>query len=102
MKRGLTLIEIILTLAILGIISITIYPIFNTGLSNINRAGKRTTAISFALNDLRNHVGIPMDDIPTFVNIDGFSAKEVKGYSIKGLGIVDDVLVEIKAFFPKE
>lgn len=102
MKKGLTLIEIILTLSILGIILITIYPIFNTGLSNINRAGKRTSAVSFALNDLRNRAGIPMDDIPTFVNIDEISSKEVKGYSIKGLGIVDDVIVEIKAFFPKE
>lgn len=47
-KKGFTLIEVIVSLAIIGIISINILSIFNNGIINIVRAGKRTEIVSKA------------------------------------------------------
>lgn len=44
-KKGLTLIEVILTIAIIGILSIPIFTIFNSGLNNIVKAGNRTESV---------------------------------------------------------
>lgn len=44
-RNGLTLIEVIVTIAIIGIISIPLSNAFNTGLKNIVRAGDRTEAM---------------------------------------------------------
>lgn len=41
-RNGLTLIEVILTIAIMGIIALPILTIFNSGIKNIVNAGKRT------------------------------------------------------------
>ncbi len=41
-RNGLTLIEVVVSIAIIGIISISVLNIFNTGLKNILIAGKRT------------------------------------------------------------
>lgn len=44
-NRGLTLIEVIVSLAIIGIMSIAVLTIFNTGLKNIVSAGDRTEEV---------------------------------------------------------
>ena len=41
-RKGLTLIEVIITIAIIGVIGMTLSGVFNTGLSNIVKAGDRT------------------------------------------------------------
>lgn len=47
-KNGFTLIELIISIAILGLISVTFLSIFNMGLINISRAGNRTSAVEEA------------------------------------------------------
>lgn len=49
-RKGLTLIETILSLAILGIIGVFILTVFGFSLNNIRRAGKRTEDV-FQLGD---------------------------------------------------
>lgn len=44
-RKGLTLIEVILAFAIIGIIAVALLTIFNSGLKNILNAGKRTKAV---------------------------------------------------------
>jgi len=41
-RKGMTLIEVVLSMGIIGIIAIAVLTIFNTGLININKAGIRT------------------------------------------------------------
>ena len=43
-KRGFTLIEIIIAIALLGIISVAFLSMFSTGFSIISKAGRRTTS----------------------------------------------------------
>ena len=43
-KRGLTLVEVILALAIIGIISVIVFPVFSSGLAFVMRAGSITSA----------------------------------------------------------
>lgn len=54
-KDGFTLIELIVSLAIMGLIVVTILPIINTGLSNIIYSGNRTEAVSLANDDIFNN-----------------------------------------------
>jgi prepilin-type N-terminal cleavage/methylation domain-containing protein len=44
-KKGFTLIEVIVGIALLGIIAISLIPLFTYGFIQINRAGNRTEAI---------------------------------------------------------
>lgn len=44
-NKGLTLIEIIITIAIISIMSIAILSIFNIGIMNISKSGERTKRV---------------------------------------------------------
>lgn len=51
-KDGFTLIEVIVSIAIMGIVAISMLTVFNAGLVNIIRAGNRTEAVYDAEADL--------------------------------------------------
>lgn len=51
-KKGFTLVEVILSLAIVGIIAVAILPIFNIGLKNILISGNRTEAVARARDNI--------------------------------------------------
>lgn len=51
-KNGFTLIELIISIAILGLVAVTFLSIFNMGLINISKAGNRTTAVEVAEKNL--------------------------------------------------
>lgn len=56
-RKGITLIELIISIAILGIISVVILGIFDQGLSNILRAGRRTETVLSAKEELDLNIG---------------------------------------------
>ena len=62
-RKGLTLIEVIIALAIIGMISISVMSIFSTGLNNIVKAGNRTVAI----NEEQKNIDMLIDN---YKNID--------------------------------
>jgi len=45
MRKGITLIEIVISIALVGIILVSMLSIFDTGLFNIKRAGDRTSIV---------------------------------------------------------
>jgi prepilin-type N-terminal cleavage/methylation domain-containing protein len=45
MRKGLTLIEVIISIALMGIVLVSVLSIFDTGLFNIKRAGDRTDVV---------------------------------------------------------
>lgn len=107
-NQGYTLIETIISIAIIGIIAISILAIFNSGLINITKAGNRTKAVSIAEDTFLNDGEIIDESIEIEVqlpNVDDMSNYKIKGKVIKGevilnSGFKNETKVEIKAFVP--
>lgn len=68
-RSGITLIEVILSIAIIGIIAITIFGAFAIGITNIGRAGKRTESVLLA-NDYIDKAILNVDTINLYPNED--------------------------------
>lgn len=105
-NKGLTLIEVVLTITIIGIIAISILSIFNTGLVNIVRAGIRTENvlniqkdIDDAIKNKSGTVGEVIVSIPGVTDKDGLDKPVV----VPGKLIVipsDDNSIQITTFVP--
>lgn len=54
--KGFTLIEVILTIAIIGIVSISAFTIFSTGLNNIVKSGNRTDSVLQTKDKIDNKI----------------------------------------------
>lgn len=99
-RKGLTLVEIILSMALLGIIVIVFLTVFNTGNKNIIKAGNRTKDVLKTQSEIdekiKNHNNEGKDTI--IIDIPGIGEKEVKG-SI----LVEEVNgIEITTFIPNK
>jgi prepilin-type N-terminal cleavage/methylation domain-containing protein len=55
-RKGITLIEVIISIAIIGLLGIASLNIFDTGLKNINRAGLRTVNILEVKKEVDNQI----------------------------------------------
>lgn len=55
-NKGFTLIELIISIAILGLVAVTFLSIFNMGLTNIKKAGDRTSAVEMTEKNLYDNV----------------------------------------------
>lgn len=101
-KDGFTLVEIILSIAILGIIAISVLTMFGSGLKNISRSGKRTEEVFTLEREINQKIfdggggGSEGDTIK--VEIPGFEEKEIKGKIITIPS--DDQNIELKTFVP--
>lgn len=69
-KRGFTLIEVILSIAILGMIAIFVVTIFGSSLKNISGSGKRTEKV-FELESKINEEMLNKDGEEEMLNEDG-------------------------------
>ncbi|MGI6426672.1 MAG: prepilin-type N-terminal cleavage/methylation domain-containing protein [Natronincolaceae bacterium] len=104
-KKGFTLMEVILSIAIFGIIAIFVVTIFSSGLKNIYRSGKRTEEV-FELESKINEEILNEDngDVLIKVDIPGVGEKEIEG---KMITISSDPLenqhdIEIITFIPNK
>jgi len=75
LKKGFTLIEVILSIAILGIISIAFLTMFTSGIVGISNSGKKSVShytaqsqIEININDSEN---LPDDTSPINLNFSG-------------------------------
>lgn len=64
-NKGLTLIEVVLTIAIIGIITIPILGIFSTGVRNIVSAGNRTEEVYAEQESVVSEISKEYDGIDT-------------------------------------
>lgn len=86
-KKGLTLIEVILTIAIISIMAVTILGMFNTGIINIVKSGKRTDEVFEASKIIDEKIKINenitngTDEVK--ITIPGVLTKTIKGIIIK-------------------
>jgi prepilin-type N-terminal cleavage/methylation domain-containing protein len=77
-KKGMTLIEIIVALAILGMVSVIFLTMFGNSYSTIFKSGHRTVAnmelqsIADELN-LNSNIFVDDDDITDYMNIKGYN-----------------------------
>lgn len=105
--KGVTLIELILSMALIGIIAVSVFTVFNASLINIVRAGKRTEAVNLAEERFDDNPTIIVEksiiiDIPSPA---GTKTHTIKGSEAKGSvqiheGPVPNIEVEINAFIP--
>lgn len=85
-KKGLTLIEVIVTIAIIGIISIPIFTIFNSGLNNIVKAGHRTDSVVDIQKEIDNLIYNPslfVDDDNDSIDDNNPNIKVISNSTIK-------------------
>jgi prepilin-type N-terminal cleavage/methylation domain-containing protein len=105
-RKGLTLIEIIVSIAILGIVAISTLTIFDMGLKNIVRAGVRTENVYDAEDDLEIAPQIVTYEELTVVlpTPDGDQTIIVEGSHVKGEAVTNNgyssVSVEIETYIP--
>ena len=78
-KNGFTLIEIILSIAILGIVAIFAVTIFGSSLKNISRSGKRTKEVFELESKINEKISEADGEDIIEVNIPGIGPKEIKG-----------------------
>jgi len=109
-RKGVTLIELVVSLALIGIIAVSTLTIFDTGLSNIFRAGSRTKAVAEANHDVTSSVLSVIEDAEVDIKLPvlGGVTKDYKivGDVVKGVGIEptlgqSDLEVEIIEFKPQ-
>ena len=109
-KKGLTLVEIILSLAIVGIIAVSIIPLFGTSIKGIARSGKRTSDIVTLQDNMVENIRKSEDGItevatpisPVEVHIPGVTTNgplEVKGDLLEVIDEKDES-VKIQTFIP--
>lgn len=109
-RKGVTLIEVVVSLALIGIIAVSMLTIFDTGLMNIYRAGSRTKSVTEANYNVQNSSVLVTADakvelvLPDLV--DTSITYEITGNVVEGLGseptLRQGVLeVEIIEFMPQ-
>lgn len=90
-RKGLTLIEIILAMLILGMVTVVFLTIFNTGNRNIASSGDKTKILYDIQKQVDNRIKEVED--PEYAELEKETTKEIDGVTI----ITEDLEVEIKA-----
>lgn len=106
-NKGFTIIEIIVSLAIIGILAVVFMSVFSTGLVNIVRAGVRTKAVGTAVDEFYDEPDIISSDTLEFeLPISGgTNTIEITGSYVRGKvnvteGQISNLEVEVEAFVP--
>lgn len=105
-KRGFTLIEVILSIAILGMIAIFVVTIFGSSLKNISGSGKRTEEVFELESKINEEISNEDDgDISIEVNIPGVGEKKIiegKMITTSSKPSEDQHNIEITTFIPNK
>lgn len=105
-RKGLTLIELVLSLAIIGMIAVSMLNLFGTSLLNISRAGNRTSNTETATNNFVSSPDPISDEITLTIDlgVTGEDNVEVIGRMGRGSATVPNsygnVQVDIESFVP--
>ena len=107
-RKGLTLVEIIISMAIIGIVAMVFLSVFSSSFVNIVRAGVRTKAVAAAANEFHGdpsvvrhetiEVELPLPSgSTTIIDINGSIAR---GNVVVNEGSISNLEVQIEAFVP--
>ncbi|MBV1757628.1 MAG: prepilin-type N-terminal cleavage/methylation domain-containing protein [Dethiosulfatibacter sp.] len=104
-REGLTLIELVISLAIIAMIAVTMLDLFGAGLLNISRAGNRTINTEAAANHFITSPDAISEEITLIIDLgDGVEDNvEVKGRIGRGSGTLPgygNIEVDIESFVP--
>ncbi len=90
-QKGFTLIEVILSLAIIGIVSIAILTGLNTSLQNIVRAGNRTEAVEISEKVIFNETDTVEKQYTVTITIgsESLTVENMTINEIKGSAVID-------------
>jgi len=104
-SNGFTLIELIVSIAIIAIIAVSMLSLFSTGLLNISRAGSRTVNTEIASDHFLSEPVAISEEMALTIELGSPSdTVVVKGKMAKGVGTVPgsygNVQVEIQSFVP--
>lgn len=107
-RKGLTLIEVVVSIALMGMVVLIFLTIFNTSNRNITKSGDRTDDIFEIQNEIDSVINSP-DFIEERINKDGYDNIEVniegisESQKIKGKILIRNKDgVEITTFVPYE
>lgn len=96
-KKGLTLIEIIIALAIIGILSVSFLPIFTQGFSTVFRMGHRSESVAIAQDILdKLFINPPTGISPSSMVYDDGRYKATRTVSLDSTGLF---MVEVKVTY---
>lgn len=100
-KKGFTLIEVILSIALIALIAVTILGIFGTGVRNIVRAGNRTEAVfqeqESIDSTINSYDSIEGEDTVLEIDFDGKFTVDVEGK----IATSSENNIILKTFVPK-
>lgn len=105
-RRGFTLIELIITIAILGILVVAVFSMFDTGIINIVRAGDRTDAVLENQTDVNAEIkeyyetGNDAGEDTVTVNIIDFISEPIEGKLIVINSDAENLDAGITTFVP--
>lgn len=107
-RKGLTLIELIVSIALVGVLAIVVLNVFSSGFLNIVKAGNRTQAVNAAENEIFNNPIVEEEKVlDILIPVPGMGQVEhqIKGSIVTGLttinqGTRSEVQAEIKTFMP--
>lgn len=106
LSNGFTLIEVIVSLAIIAIIAVSMLSLFSTGLLNISRSGSRTANTEAATYNLMTQPEIISEKKALIIKLGESEADKVQvnGHMVRGVGTIPgsygNIQIEITAFLP--
>lgn len=105
-NKGLTLVELIVSFAIISLLAVTMLNIFSTGLFTIYKSGNRTINTETAGNNFITSPAAVSDEITLTIDlgVEEEDSIEVKGRIGGGSGSIPgnygNIKVDIEAFIP--
>lgn len=104
-KKGFTLVEVIVAIAVLGIIAIAMLPIFSTSIKSISRSGQRTNNIRELQDDMvdnmRKHEKPKVGKEATKAEINPTPTIVIKDLTDTPIEVKGDML-EVKKWYEKD
>lgn len=95
-KKGFTLVEIMVTILLLGIVAVAIFPVFSNIFSSIYSAGDKTSATYTSrekiVESIKNENNIKKDNLTIIISTDPDETSD--DYEISDKGALQEVTTE--------
>ncbi len=92
-KNGFTLIEVIISIMLIGVISIMFFAMFGSGMNGIIRSGKNSKNVFEAQAQMENNISNPHNITPNVSRTNGQSITLKNSASGKTYSVSGDIIV---------